>query len=290
MALGSLTMHIAARKPDDEAGRLQALREYLVLDTAPEAAFDDITAIAAHICGVPIALVSLVDESRQWFKSKVGLDACETPRDVAFCAHASFDTGLFQVPDASEDPRFGGNPLVTGAPRVQFYAGTPLMTKEGYALGTPCVIDHERKRLTPAQERMLAALGRQVIAQLEPRQSVYQLQQSNHDLEQFAYVASHDLQEPIRTISSWVELLRRRYDGQLDAKAHEMIDGAVNGAKRLRLLIDDLLQFAKLGAAGAARERIDIAGVVEEIGTDLAAQIKAVNAVIRAHAATVETD
>ncbi len=162
-------------RPDDEVRRLAALRRFHLLDTLPEQALDDLTALAAHICGAPISLISLVDEKRQWFKSKIGLAASETPRDVSFCAHALHQAEIFIVPDATTDDRFADNPLVTGDPGIRFYAGAPLLTPEGQALGTLCVIDRVPRQLTEFQEQALRVLSRQVMAQLEFRRQTREL-------------------------------------------------------------------------------------------------------------------
>jgi PAS domain S-box-containing protein len=164
-----------ARPPENETARLDALQRYAVLDTLPEQEFNDLSRMAALICGTPIALVSLVDADRQWFKSKVGLEENETSRDIAFCAHAILQPDVMVVPDALEDERFRNNPLVTGEPKVRFYAGAPLTTREGYALGTLCVMDRVPRDLSPEQKEALRALGRLVVAQLELRRSVADL-------------------------------------------------------------------------------------------------------------------
>jgi PAS domain S-box-containing protein len=158
--------------PENEATRLEALCQLQILDTAPEAGFDDLTHLAAHICGAPTALVSLIDANRQWFKSKVGLEASETPRSVAFCAHAILQPDILIIPDALADERFATNPLVTNPPHIRFYAGVPLITAEGLALGTLCVIDYVPRKLEPQQVEALRALGRQVVAQFELRRSL----------------------------------------------------------------------------------------------------------------------
>ncbi len=156
----------------DEAARLQALHEYQILDTDAEDEFDDFTALAAHICGTPVALISLIDSDRQWFKSRRGMAVRETPRDVAFCDHAIRQEGVFVVPDAPADARFADNPLVTGDTGIQFYAGAPLVTSDGHALGSLCVIDYHPRTLSSEQETALSALSRQVVARLELRRQM----------------------------------------------------------------------------------------------------------------------
>lgn len=160
----------SAALPDNEKERLAALRILDVLDSTPEQSFDDLTLLAATVCDTPVSLVSFVDEQRQWFKSHRGLELDQTDRDVSFCAHAILEpTHVLEVPDATLDSRFEDNPLVTGKQQFRFYAGAPLVTDEGHALGTLCVLDHRPRRLEPRQRAALQALARQAAAQLKLR-------------------------------------------------------------------------------------------------------------------------
>jgi PAS domain S-box-containing protein len=167
----------------NEAARIAALREYSVLDTLPEKDFDDITLIASQICGTPISLITLVDSGRQWFKSRVGLDTPETPRDLAFCAHAiNKPHEMMVIPDSREDERFADNPLVTGAPEVIFYAGVPLINPDGFALGTLCIIDNKPKELNEQQKTALKSLSSYVVNLLELRRKNLALAATKYEL------------------------------------------------------------------------------------------------------------
>ncbi len=165
----------APGRPPNEALRLEALRQFELLDTAPEAALDELTALAAHLCNVPISQITLIDDERAWVKSTYGLSAGESARAVSFCAHAILHPGLLMVPDALLDARFSDNPHVTGAPHIRFYAGAPLMSPEGHALGTLCVVDRVPRTLTPVHEEALQILARQVMSHLERRRQAREL-------------------------------------------------------------------------------------------------------------------
>jgi anti-sigma regulatory factor (Ser/Thr protein kinase) len=159
----------------NEKARLAALRSYKILDTDPEKAFDDLTILASHICETPIALITLIDSDRQWFKSHVGVDISETPRALAFCDKAIQQPDLFIVPDATLDPRFSSNPFVVSGPKIRFYAGAPFKSSDGYPLGTLCVVDVVPRQLNPSQQNALLALSRQVQAQFELRKNLLEL-------------------------------------------------------------------------------------------------------------------
>ena len=170
--------YMKAPLPCNENDRLSALRQYKILDTDPEKSFDDLTFIASFICQTPIALVSIVDEDRQWFKSRVGLDVSETSRDVSFCAHTILAHKLMVVADTMQDVRFLDNPLVIDDPKIRFYAGAPFYTPEGHPLGTLCVIARTPKTLSEEQQQTLQALSRQVSTQLEFRRNLMELKET----------------------------------------------------------------------------------------------------------------
>lgn len=167
--------------PANEEGRIAALQKYAILDSEPEQVFDDLTLLASYICLSPIALISLIDESRQWFKSRVGITVSETSRDLAFCSTAILSSEVMVVPDTLKDERFRNHPLVVAEPNIRFYAGAPLVTEEGFALGTLCVVDRIPREFSAEQKEALKALSRLVLAQLEFRRNLILLREALSD-------------------------------------------------------------------------------------------------------------
>lgn len=225
----------------------------MILDTAGERDFDEITMLASQICGTPISLVSLVDDKRQWFKSHHGLPIRETPKEIAFCSHAINSPGSpFIVSDSRIDNRFSDNPLVTGNPHVVFYAGVPLVTPKGNALGTLCVIDHEPKVLTPEQIHSLQALSNQVMCQMELRRKNRELELTHdeltnnyNDMEQFASVAAHDLKSPLHNITTLIDYFIDEHTGNIDEDGLMYLEHVKTSSEQLSRLVDAILQYSK---------------------------------------------
>ena len=236
-----------------EEARLKALKTYSILDTMPEGEFDMITSIASQICGTPISTVSMVADTRVWFKSHHGLDCTEAPREYAFCSYAIQNPkDVYIVEDASKDPEFADNPLVAGAPHMIFYAGVPLVTEEGFALGTLTVIDQKPHRLNAGQIAALQALAYQVVKLLELRQNrndlakeVDCLSQKNSDLEQFACVAAHDLRSPLNSITGLISLLHASPEIEISEESSHYLDMIGDLSTKLKGMIDGLLEYSR---------------------------------------------
>ncbi|MGK4566893.1 sensor histidine kinase [Flavobacterium sp. 3HN19-14] len=239
--------------PQNETSRLKALKEYSILDTLPEQEYDDITQLASQICNTPISTISLIDEKRQWFKSKVGIDGTETSRSDAFCAHAIIDPdSIFTVKDSRLDERFQDNPFVVGDPHVIFYTGVPLVTSDGLALGTLCVIDDKPKELSREQLTALKALSNQVVSLFELRKSkmllekfTKDLETRNSELDKFAQVAAHDIKSPLNNISSLTQILLSDYSDKLDDNAKMLMEMLDVSSNSLRNLVDGILEHSK---------------------------------------------
>jgi len=257
---------ISAPPPEDEDQRLQALEDLDILDTLEEQAYDDLTRLAAHICDTPIALVSLVDQKRQWFKSHHGLEARETPREYAFCSHAILGDGVFVVEDADNDERFTDNPLVTGEPHVKFYAGFPLSVGDARKVGTLCIIDNHARKLSEVQKQALEALSRQVISQLELRLKIKQLTLNDKAKDDFVSSVSHELRTPLTAIGGSLALLSSMLSDRNSVDVTKMLDVAQRNNERLLALVNDILDAAKMssGKFEIHPETVNIAALINE--------------------------
>jgi signal transduction histidine kinase/ActR/RegA family two-component response regulator len=254
--------------PDDEVARLKELWAYDLIDTPPEAEFNDLVRLASIVCDTPVALVSLVDASRQWFKAKQGIDISETPRSVAFCNHIILQKDLMVIEDAAEDPRFSCNPLVVSDPKIRFYAGAPLITAAGHALGSLCVIDFIPRTLDQNQREALQLLSRQVVSQIERRRAQAELvvaEQVKQAMDQLLSLLSHELRTPLNAILGWAQVLSK---GVLSESQVRQASGAIERSARTQgNIIDDLLTLNRMLAkdVSIARESVQVVEVIESV-------------------------
>ena len=276
-----------AERHPEEAARLAELRAYGILDTPREAEFDDLVALASRICEAPVALVSLMDADRQWFKAAVGVEMPERPYEASLCSHIILEKGLQEVADLTLDARFADNAVVAGDPNLRFYAGVPLETPGGLPIGTLCVIDTEVRTLTDLQRDTLRVLARQAMTQIELRRRLREeeaerarieraveartreLREAFEEAERFNYSISHDLRTPLRAISATSRILLEEAGPALDEAHREHLERQSHNARRLGLLIDGLLRLSRLGRVAVNRSALDVSeiahAVVEEI-------------------------
>lgn len=259
-------MRLAAR-PANEEQRLLNLAKYQILDTPSEQDYDDIVRLASRICDTPISLISLIDDHRQWFKARVGIDLPEGVRDISFCAHAILQDDLFIIEDAEKDERFSGNPYVVDQPGIRFYAGMPLHTPDGYNIGTLCVLDHTPRHLTEGQLETMRVLGKQIVNHLELRlqlnelRNAYQeINRQKEELDRIGNVNSlllsimgHDLKSPLNTITALFDLMNND-----DLSIEEFQSFTSELASRVRStteLVDNILQWGMVQLEGKQIEK-----------------------------------
>lgn len=247
-----------APPPSNEAWRLEMLKRYDILDTEPEAEFNEAAAVAAAICHTPIAIVGLIDKDRQWYKAKVGVQESEVPREETFCQHALLDVKVLEVPDATKDPRFFDAPAVTSGMKVRFYAGAPLIDETGAALGTLCVIDSQPKELTDEQRKALAALARLVVAHMRLRVAHRTLAAVASEVQSLAGNAdalkqrqdlvnhiSHELRTPLTPMMLQLAVLRQSVKD--DATGRRSLETLERNLARLNEAVGHVLAFTATG-------------------------------------------
>ena len=263
----------------DEEIRLEALHRYSILDTGREQDFDDLVKIAAQVCGAPIAVLNFVDRDRQWGKALVGLDDSEAPREDSFCARTiEHDGDVMVVADAREDPRFAANPMVLGDENVRFYAGAPLISREGAALGAMCVVDRVPRELDDTQLSALLALARQAMNQLELRlmlereqEQVRRLEELDQLKDRFVAVVSHELRTPLTSVKGYLDAVLEEPES-LTPDHLRFLGIASRNADRLQGLVEDLLDLmrAEEGRFQVRTEPGDLARLVREAAASIA--------------------
>lgn len=269
-----------AQLPENEFARLENLRHYNILDSDREQEYDDLTFIASQICGAPVSMISLIDKDRQWYKSTLGIDPGlqETGRDIAFCAHTILDPeNPTVVKDMRNDERFSDNPFVAGDPRAVFYAGVPLLTSEGYALGTICVLDLQPRELTEEQLDALRRLSQQVVKLLELRLALQQtetkhgqLEQAHNNLKEFCQLVAHDLKAPLRSIQQYTALLKDDHQNDLNEDGQKMLGTLGELSVDAKEMVQGVLRYSMaINSLENNKERVDLSALVETLNKRL---------------------
>lgn len=255
---------ISGSIPANESERLAKLNALGILDTIEEQAYDDLTFLAAQICETPISLVSLIDQSRQWFKSHYGIEAKETPREYAFCGHAINQDDLLIVEDTEFDERFKDNPLVTGEPKIKFYAGAPLILENDIRVGTLCVIDKEPRILTEQQKLSLLALSRQVVAQLNLRLKIMKMSSLDKAKDEFLAMVSHELRTPITSLDGSLKILQHK-SADLHESVKPMLDIASRNSDQVLRIVNDILDLSamQVGQIKMSDSKVDLIDIAK---------------------------
>lgn len=242
----------AANIPTNEQERLQNLYSYELLDTLPDKDYDDITKLASFICNTPVSLITLVDKDRQWMKSSHGISLEETLREHAFCAHAILQPDeMMVVSDAEKDERFSDNPLVTGEPHILFYAGVPLVTEEGFAIGSLCVLDNKPGNLNESQREALKTLANQTMRLIQLHKKAKELlhsrqllQEVNTELENFAQNAAENLKQPCDNAIEFTNIISDKFSDVMDADGKQILSLITYSCESIKATVDDTLQKA----------------------------------------------
>lgn len=242
---------LGASLPQNEKRRLEVLKQFEIMDTDFEKSYDQIVEMASRICGTPIALISLLDEKRQWFKAKVGLDVRETPRELAFCGYVVKDSTSLIVKDTFLDERFKSHPLVLGDPKIRFYAGAPISVEEGVTLGTVCAIDRTPREMTPEQFRLLEILADQVGSLLKLRKTTQlaqaylkELEEANASKDRFFSILSHDLKAPFNGLIGFSEILKDQASELSSSEVQTMASDIYQSSNEVFQLLNHLLEWS----------------------------------------------
>ncbi|RYG37431.1 GAF domain-containing sensor histidine kinase [bacterium] len=274
----------------DERQRIEALKSYDILDTPTERDYDELVELASKICGTPMSTITLIDVDRQWFKASVGMTKRETSLEESICAHTILNPfDMLEVPDTLDDDRFSDIPGVARTPHLRFYAGVPLTNSDGLPLGSFCVLDTVPRHLDDFQREALRILAKQVMMQLELRRRISQLRKiqneledrvaqrtaelvaKNDELEGFTHVVSHDLRAPLRSMAAFTNIVREEEDGGLSEQGKKDLQRLEDSANNLAKLVEDLLDYARLGAKGVYGESVNLTHVAQKVVEDVRA-------------------
>ncbi|WP_158798931.1 GAF domain-containing sensor histidine kinase [Pedobacter sp. L105] len=260
--------------PSNEKARLAVLESYHLMDSGWDKDFDAIASIASVICGIPISLITFIDEGRQYFKSHIGTDATENLRELSFCTHAiASGEEVLIIEDATRDERFADNPLVTGPTKLVFYAGVPLVNEDGFALGTLCVLDQKKHELSPGQVSALKSLAKQIVDKIELKRKIATLETTNHELlnanvliQKFASMAAHDIKNPLTSILLTSQLLRVSTEKAGNERSLKLLDVNISSTKTLLTLVDEMLDYSKSpGLLIARKQKFTTRGLFERL-------------------------